>query len=170
MCSIGPTGPTGAAGSQYPTYDFSVALNSLVPLARLTPQILPFQRVISGNADGGFDTASYTYTVPESGNYSFACTATFTCLAGVNRGNSLDLSLIANGTETLKTSTYTFPAFSTATFTLTLTTAFAGFFEARTPVYVSVLSEVAPSKAPTALGPTVAGTLPWFTTFTGRSL
>lgn len=169
MCSIGPTGPTGAAGSQYPTYDFSVALNSLVPLA-LTPQILPFQRVISGNADGGFDTASYTYVVPESGNYSFACTATFTCLAGVLRGSSLKLSLIANNTETLKTSTYSFVSASTGTFTLTLTTAFAGFFKARTPVYVSVLSTVPLANAPTALGPTVAGTLPWVTTFTGRSL
>ena len=163
-------GATGAAAPLPLASEFSVALNSSVSLG-LSSQTVPFTFVLAGNADRGFDAATGTYTVPRNGVYSFACTASFTFATGVPSGSSLQLSLKAGmGGQTLKTSVYTFQTLSTGTFSLTLTVAYAGFFEAQTPVYVSVLSTLPLANASTLLGPTVGGVAPWITLFRGRPI
>ena len=123
---MGPTGATGPAGNSAPMQQFSVALNSPVPLSN-TAQPVPFTIVLCGNDDGSFNLMEYYYKVPMSGRYCF--------------------------TE-LQKETYTFPDVSTGVFLSTMTLEYFGFFEAQTPVFVTATSTAAGTTilGPTVLG------------------
>jgi hypothetical protein len=145
-------------------HEFSVALNTSVGLGA-SSQRLPFTASLSGSS---FDFSENAYKVPTSGRYCFACTASFKCPSGVSIGSSIKMSLTAGPSQTiLRTEVYTFQVVSTGIFLLTLMLEHSGYFEANTPVYVTAIST---ASGTTVLGPTVPGTYPWITLFTGRSV
>ena len=165
MCTTGPTGATGPVGNSAPMRQFSVALNSPVPLSSSSRPV-PFTIVLCGNDDESFNLMEYNYKVPVSGRYCFTCTASFSTPAGAAAGTSINLALRAGLTE-LQNETYSFQAISLGVFVTTMTLKYYGFFEAQTPVFVTANST---ATGTTIFGPTVQGFAPWSTLFTGRMI
>lgn len=169
--ATGPTGPQGPPAIESSSFNVNAAVNvATYALNQNTVTTVPFGIILSGSPGGisAYDLATGVFTVPVSGFYRVTFQLNFSQATATPFGVIVSAGLTRNS-SVVTTSSYTFPALTTAASSYSIHGDWVGSFTAGDRVSLYALTSAANGLS-SVLGAVVPNVAPYQTRITIASL